>query len=114
MTARIVITGIGVVSPFGVGRERFWQHISGGCSGTRAITEFDASDFACRVAAPVSGVTIADVSALDGDDIWDPGYRADPKRYSRAALIGVIAAREARAGAGPRMGGPDAGGVIGR
>ena len=49
---RIVITGIGVVSPFGVGRERFWDRISRGCSGTRAITEFDASDFACRVAAP--------------------------------------------------------------
>ena len=57
MTARIVITGIGVVSPFGVGRERFWEHVSRGCSGTRAITDFDASDFACRVAAPVAGVT---------------------------------------------------------
>ena len=45
MTSRIVITGIGVVSPFGVGRERFWEHVSRGCSGTRAITEFDASDF---------------------------------------------------------------------
>ena len=99
MTERIVITGIGVVSPFGVGRDRFWQHVSGGCSGTRAITEFDASDFACRVAAPVTGVTIDDVPPLEGDDLWDPGYRADPKRYSRAALIGVIAAREAWADA---------------
>ena len=103
MAPRIVITGIGVVSPFGVGRERFWEHVSGGCSGTRAITEFDASDFACRVAAPVTGVTIDDVPALDGDDLWDPGYRADPKRYSRAALIGVIAAREAWADAGLRI-----------
>ncbi len=42
---RVVITGIGVVSPFGVGRDRFWQAISRGCSGTRAITEFDASGF---------------------------------------------------------------------
>ena len=42
------ITGIGVVSPFGVGRERFWQHVERGCSGTRAITDFDASQFACR------------------------------------------------------------------
>jgi 3-oxoacyl-[acyl-carrier-protein] synthase II len=111
--SRIVISGIGVVSPFGAGRERFWHAVSRGCSGTRAITEFDASDFACRVAAPVSGVTIADVPALDGDDIWDPGYRADPKRYSRAALIGVIAAREAWADAGLRIGEPNAGVVIG-
>ena len=99
---RVVITGIGVVSPFGVGRERFWEHVSRGCSGTRAITEFDASEFACRVAAPVSGVTIDDVPALEGDDIWDAAYRADPKRYSRAALIGVIAAREAWIDAGLR------------
>ena len=113
MTERIVITGIGVVSPFGVGRDRFWQHVSSGCSGTRAITEFDASDFACRVAAPVTGVTIDDVPALEGDDLWDPGYRADPKRYSRAALIGVIAAREAWADAGLRIAEPNAGVVIG-
>src|SRR5512138_2411695 len=84
---RVVITGIGVVSPFGIGRERFWQGVSRGCSGTRAITEFDASGMACRVAAPVAGVTIDDVPAMDGEDIWEPAYRADPKRYSRAALI---------------------------
>src|SRR5881628_3997835 len=110
---RVVITGIGVVSPFGVGRERFWEHVSRGCSGTRTITDFDASDFACRVAAPVTPVTVDDVPALDGDDIWDPGYRADPKRYSRAALVGVIAAREAWIDAGLRVGEPDAGVVIG-
>jgi 3-oxoacyl-[acyl-carrier-protein] synthase II len=111
--ARVVITGIGVVSPFGVGRERFWDHVSRGCSGTREIADFDASPFACRVAAPVSGVSIDDVPELDGDDIWDHGYRADPKRYSRAALIGVIAAREAWKDAGLRIGEPDAGVVIG-
>jgi 3-oxoacyl-[acyl-carrier-protein] synthase II len=110
---RVVVTGIGVVSPFGVGRETFWRHISSGCSGTRAITEFDASDLACRVAAPVTGVTIDDVPELDGDDIWDPEYRADPKRYSRAALIGVIAAREAWNDAGLRVGEPGAGVIIG-
>jgi 3-oxoacyl-[acyl-carrier-protein] synthase II len=112
-SARIVITGIGVVSPFGVGRERFWEHISRGCSGTRAIADFDASDLGCRVAAPVNGVSIDDVPPLDGDDIWDAAYRADPKRYSRAALIGVIAAREAWADAGLRIGEAEAGVVIG-
>jgi len=110
---RIVITGIGVVSPFGVGREKFWEHVRHGCSGTRAITEFDTEGFACRVAATVPSVAIGDVPALDGDDIWDAGYRADPKRYSRAALIGVIAAREAWADAGLRIAEPNAGVVIG-
>jgi 3-oxoacyl-[acyl-carrier-protein] synthase II len=110
---RVVISGIGVVSPFGVGRERFWDHVSRGCSGTRAITEFDTSDLGCQVAAPVSGVTMDDVPALDGDDIWDCEYRADPKRYSRSALIGVIAAREAWADAGLTIAEPNAGVVIG-
>jgi 3-oxoacyl-(acyl-carrier-protein) synthase len=111
---RIVITGIGVVSPFGVGRERFWNAVSRGCSGTRAITEFDVSEFTCRVAAPVSHVTIDEVPALEGDDVWDADYRADPKRYSRAALIGVIAAREAWADAGLRVAEPNAGAPRGR
>ena len=75
---RVVISGIGVVSPFGVGRERFWDHVRRGSSGTRAITEFDASGFGCQVAAPASGVTIDDVPAFEGEDIWDPDYRADP------------------------------------
>jgi 3-oxoacyl-[acyl-carrier-protein] synthase II len=110
---RVVISGIGVVSPFGVGRERFWHSVSRGRSGTRAVTAFDASEFACRVAAPVSDVSIDDVPELDGDSLWDPDYRADPKRYSRAALNGVIAAREAWADAGLRIAEPNAGVIIG-
>jgi 3-oxoacyl-[acyl-carrier-protein] synthase II len=110
---RIVITGIGVVSPFGIGREKFWECVARGCSATRAITEFDASDLGCRVAAAVPPVSIDDVPPLEDDDIWDPDYRADPKRYSRAALIGVIAAREAWADAGLSIAEPGAGVVIG-
>lgn len=110
---RVVITGIGVVSPFGVGRERFWDHVSRGCSGTRAITDFDATEFACRVAAPVTDVTLADVPTIEGDDLWDDGYRADPKRYSRSALVGVIAGREAWIDAGLRVNEPNAGVIVG-
>jgi 3-oxoacyl-[acyl-carrier-protein] synthase II len=110
---RVVISGIGVVSPFGVGREHFWTHVRRGCSATRAITEFDASEFACQVAAPVTGVTVDDVPPMGGDDLWDKDYRADPKRYSRTALIAVIAAREAWADAGLRIAEPNAGVVIG-
>jgi 3-oxoacyl-[acyl-carrier-protein] synthase II len=113
MGPRVVVTGIGAVSPFGVGRERFWDHISRGCSGTRTITEFDASEFACRVAAPVAPVSIQDVPAMSGDDIWDAAYRADPKRYSRAALVGVIAAREAWLDAGLSIAERDAGVIVG-
>jgi 3-oxoacyl-[acyl-carrier-protein] synthase II len=110
---RVVVSGIGVVSPFGVGRERFWDHVSRGCSATRAITDFDAAGLGSRVAAPLTNVTIDDVPPLEGDDIWDEAYRADPKRYSRAALAGVIAAREAWEDAGLHVGETGAGVVIG-
>ena len=108
---RVVISGIGVVSPFGVGRERFWQHVSRGCSGTRAITQFDASTYPCQVAAWVPPMSIADALELDGDD--DHEGRADPKRYSRAALFGVVAGREAWRDAGLKAGESGAGVLIG-
>jgi 3-oxoacyl-[acyl-carrier-protein] synthase II len=108
---RVVISGIGVVSPFGVGREPFWHHVSRGCSGTRAITQFDVSTYPCQVAAWVPPVSIADAPELDGDH--EHNGRADPRRYSRAALFGVIAAREAWRDAGLRAGESGAGVLIG-
>ena len=111
--SRVVVTGLGVVSPFGVGRHRFWDSVRSGCSATRLVEEFDTSALACRVAAPVTGVSIDDLPAIDGDDLRDLDYRADPKRYSRAALIAVIAAREAWLDAGLRIGEPGAAVVIG-
>ncbi|MFN2444629.1 MAG: beta-ketoacyl synthase [Vicinamibacterales bacterium] len=107
---RIAITGIGVVSTFGVGRETFWDAVSNGVSGTRAITEFEASGFPCRVAAAAPPVTIEAAQPLVGEN----GHgRADPRRYSRAALFGVIAAREAWNDAGLRAGEPKAGVIVG-
>jgi 3-oxoacyl-[acyl-carrier-protein] synthase II len=111
MSVRIAITGMGVVSPFGVGRDRFWNAVSRGCSGTRAITDFDVSAMPCRVAAPVPALTAADIPPLEGND--DGRSHADPRRYSRAALIGVIAAREAWADAGLRAEESGAGVLIG-
>ena len=108
---RVVISGLGVVSPFGAGRDCFWRNVSGGVSGTRAITEFDASSYPCRVAAWVPPVSIEGAVPLEGDNGLDS--RADPKRYSRAAMFGVIAAREAWRDAGLRAGQPDAGVLIG-
>ena len=102
----VVITGIGVVSPFGVGRERYWDHVSHGCSGISLITQFNVSEWPCQVAASVPPVSIEDATALDGDD--EDGGRSDPRRYSRAALFGVIAGREAWADAGLRAGEPGA------
>jgi 3-oxoacyl-[acyl-carrier-protein] synthase II len=108
---RVVISGIGVVSPFGAGRDCFWRNVSHGVSGTRAITQFDASNFPCRVAASVPPVSIECAAPIDGDNGSDG--RADPKRYSRAALFGVIAAREAWRDAGLSYGEESAGVLIG-
>lgn len=106
----VVITGIGAVTPFGVGRECYWHHVSRGISGCRAITQFDVSGYPCRVAAWVPPVSIAQAPPLEGEN---GDGRADPKRYSRAALFGVIAAREAWCDAGLRAGEAQAGVVIG-
>jgi 3-oxoacyl-[acyl-carrier-protein] synthase II len=104
---RIAITGIGVVSTFGVGREIFWDHVRRGVSGTRAITEFDASRYPCQVAAAVPPFTFADHGNGNGNG------HGDPKRYSRAALFGVVAAQEAWHDAGLAVGEPNAGVLIG-
>jgi len=111
--SRVVISGIGAVTCYGAGRERYWDHIRRGISGTRAITEFDVSTYPCRVAAPVPPVSMADGAPLEGEhgNGWQP--RADPRRYSRAALLGVLAAREAWGDAGLRAGEPGAGVLIG-
>src|SRR5579862_5922733 len=109
---RVVISGIGAVSPFGMGRERYWESISRGCSATRAMEDLDDT-FACRVAAPVPALGAEDVPRMDGDDEGDERHRADPKRYSRTALVAVIAAREAWLDAGLAIAEPGAGVVIG-
>jgi 3-oxoacyl-[acyl-carrier-protein] synthase II len=53
--SRIVITGIGAVSPNGVGRENYFRALTSGRSGIRNVTQFDASSLPCRVAGEVNG-----------------------------------------------------------
>src|SRR5688500_9404423 len=99
----VVISGIGVVSPYGAGRDRFWSAIRSGESGVRAITAFDASRFACRVAAAVPDTGADDVAAEEAEALAasEAGAgRADPRRYSKASRIAVQAAREAWIDAG--------------
>ena len=109
---KVAITGIGVVSAFGAGRELYWDAIRRGQSGTRAITEFDASTYPCKVAAPVPPIDMAAAMPLAGE-AGPRDSRADPKRYSRAALFGVVAAREAWNDAGLVFGEANAGVIIG-
>jgi 3-oxoacyl-[acyl-carrier-protein] synthase II len=53
--SRIVISGVGAVSPNGVGRESYFRAIASGRSGIRGVTQFDASSLPCRVAGEVNG-----------------------------------------------------------
>jgi 3-oxoacyl-[acyl-carrier-protein] synthase II len=55
MTRRVVITGIGAVSPNGIGREAFWTATRNGVSGVKRITQFDPSPLAVHVAGQVAG-----------------------------------------------------------
>jgi len=51
---RVVITGVGLVTPLGTGTEKTWQGLINGCSGIGPITRFDASDQASQIAAEVT------------------------------------------------------------
>lgn len=50
---RVVVTGLGVISPVGTGKEKFWHNIIAGKSGIGPITKFDASDLASQIAGEV-------------------------------------------------------------
>ncbi len=50
---RVVVTGLGVLSPVGTGVEKFWSALKEGKSGIRPITHFDASQFDCRICGDV-------------------------------------------------------------
>ncbi len=105
---RVAITGIGVVSPFGVGREQFWDAVTEGRSATRAISHFDASSLSCRVAAVVPDDAVAAALALAPLEA-----RGDERRYAKVSRIAVLAAREAIEDAGLSGALSDAGVIIG-
>lgn len=53
MKRRVVVTGVGLVTPLGTGVEKSWKNICAGVSGVQHITRFDTSDFAVKIAAEV-------------------------------------------------------------
>ena len=55
MSRRVVITGVGLLTPLGIGTEESWEAIKAGKSGIGPITQFDASAFSCRIAGEVKG-----------------------------------------------------------
>ena len=87
---RVVITGLGVVSSTGMGRQAFWEAVRDARSGVRYITRFDASQLYCRIAGEIR------------DDEFDPtDYmdRSEVKRSGRFVHFSVASAEHAIADA---------------
>jgi len=57
---RVVITGVGAVTPLGIGVEKSWQSLCQGKSGIGEVTHFDASDFRTKIAGEVNGFEPSD------------------------------------------------------
>ncbi len=55
MKRRVVVTGLGVISPNGIGKEAFWENTISGRSGVRRVTDCDVSQFRSQIAAQVAG-----------------------------------------------------------
>lgn len=60
---RVVVTGLGCISPVGNTVAENWSHLLAGQSGIDLITKFDASNFACKIAGEVKGFAIGDYIA---------------------------------------------------
>ena len=81
---RVVVTGLGAVSPVGLDVASTWASLVAGKGGAGPITQFDATDFSVRIAAEVTG--------FDGAAIF--GKRR-ARHLDRFAQLGLVAAREA-------------------
>jgi 3-oxoacyl-[acyl-carrier-protein] synthase II len=82
VTRRVVVTGIGAVTPVGVGREAFWDSLVAGRSGIKEVTLFDTTDFPVRIAGEIQG--------FDPQEYLD---RKEARRTDRASHFAVAAAK---------------------
>jgi 3-oxoacyl-[acyl-carrier-protein] synthase II len=81
---RVVITGMGCVTPLGIGREAYWNGLINGKSGVRRIETFDPSGFAVQIAA--------EIPSFDWQSQLNP---KDRKHVARTVPLALAAAREA-------------------
>ncbi len=92
---RVVITGMGIVSPVGTGVEYAWKNILAGKSGITKIDSFDASEFASQIAGvPVTGDMPGQYNPESVIDV------RDLRKMDKAIAYGVVAADEAMKDAG--------------
>lgn len=86
---RVVITGLGALSPLGISVETYWNGLAEGRSGIRRITHFDPADLPCQIAG--------EIPEFDPADFMD---KKDARRMARSSQIALAAAIEAMADAG--------------
>jgi 3-oxoacyl-[acyl-carrier-protein] synthase II len=92
---RVVVTGLGLVTPLGADVETTWRNLIAGKSGAGTITRFDASDQKCRIAC--------EVKPADHEWGFDPGLRVDHKVQRQVdpfIIYGIDAAGQALEDAG--------------
>ena len=92
MKRRVVITGLGVISPIGLGWPAFWVANQKGQSGVGPVTRFEASNLPTRIAA--------EVKDFEPNDFID---RKTARRMDRFAHLGLAAARLAVEDAGLKL-----------
>ncbi len=80
-SGRVVVTGIGAVTPLGTGVEEFWSNLTAGQSGIGPIDYFDTSEFPTRIAAQVRG--------FNAEEFLD---KKDARRIDRFIAYGVAGA----------------------
>lgn len=81
---RVVVTGIGALTPIGNSFQEFWDGLTNGVSGAAPITLFDASSFKTQFACEIKNFNV--------DDHFD---RREARRLDRCGQLGLVAAREA-------------------
>jgi 3-oxoacyl-[acyl-carrier-protein] synthase II len=86
---RVVVTGLGAVTPIGNTVAEYWEGLTSARNGVEAITLFDAAQHACRFAA--------EVKSFDPSGFIEP---KDAKRWDRFCKFGVVAAKQALADSG--------------
>ena len=91
MSRRVVITGIGAITPIGSGREGLWDGVRRGESAGRPVTRFDAAPFRSKAAAEI-----------DGFDPLEHMAARKARRLDRFSQLSVAASGQALADAGPR------------
>ena len=89
---RVVVTGLGMLTPLGNGVDVNWKRLISGQSGIRKISDFDVSDISCKIAGQIPQKVDDPEAGLDIDQWIEP---RDQKRIDRFIAYGIISAMQA-------------------